>query len=152
MSLALRFLAAVGLVVDAVIHLRLAGQYDPVTSGTISQGGLFRLEAVAAILAAVLMVAMRRRATDLFALSVAAGGVVAVLLYRYVEVGAIGPIPSMYEPIWYAEKTLSLAAQVVAAAAAAAVLVLSARQAKHGGVRDDDGREHGRQHRVTQER
>jgi hypothetical protein len=149
MLLALRLLAAVGLLVDAYIHLDLAGQYDAVTSGTISQGDLFRVEAGAAALAAVLVVALRRRVTDLFALSVAAGGVVAVLLYRYVDIGAIGPIPPMYEPIWYAEKSLSLAVEAVAAVALLAVLVLSLRQAKNRDVRDNEHREGNRQQRVA---
>jgi len=127
MKLALRAIVALGLVVDAYIHADLASQYDPVTSGSVSQGNLFRVEAVAALLAAVLVVALRRRASDLLALAVAAGGVVAVLLYRYVEVGPIGPLPSMYEPVWYAEKSLSVVAEALAAAAALAVLVLGMR-------------------------
>jgi hypothetical protein len=130
MQLALRAIVALGLLVDAYIHADLASQYDPVTSATISQGDLFRIEAVAALLAAVLVVALLRRATDLFALSVAAGGVIAVLLYRYVEVGPIGPLPSMYEPVWYAEKTLSLVAGSVAAAAAVVAVVSSGRSAR----------------------
>lgn len=125
MKLALRALVAAGLLVDAYIHVDLASQYDPVTSDSISQGDLFRVEAGAALLAAVLVIALRRRASDLFALAVAAGGVVAVLLYRYVEVGPIGPLPSMYEPIWYAEKSLSLVAEAVAAVAAGVVAVVS---------------------------
>ena len=145
MLLALRVVAAVGLLVDAYLHLDLAGQYDAVTSGTVSQGDLFRLEAGAAALAAVLVVALRRRVTDLFALSVAVGGVIAVLLYRYVDVGPIGPIPSMYEPVWYAEKSLSLAVEAIAALAAVVALVLGARQAKHRNVDRHDNREGGRQ-------
>ncbi|MEP6759823.1 MAG: hypothetical protein ABJA93_00465 [Sporichthyaceae bacterium] len=130
MKLALRGLVAAGLLVDAYIHFDLASQYDPITSGTVSQGDLFRVEAVAALLAAVIVVAFRRRATDLLALSVAAGGVVAVLLYRYVDVGPIGPLPSMYEPIWFAEKSLSLVAEAVAAVAAAVVAFSSGRSAR----------------------
>ena len=152
MKLALRILVAAGLVVDAYIHLDLAGQYDAVTSGSISQGDLFRVEAAAAALAALLVVALRRRVTDLFALSVALGGVVAVLLYRYVEVGPIGPLPSMYEPVWYAEKTLSLVAETVAAVAAAAVLVLGVRQPEHRDVGHQDDREGEREQRVPDSR
>jgi hypothetical protein len=148
MKFALRAIVALGLLVDAYIHVDLADQYDAVRSATISQGDLFRVEAGAALLAAVLVIAVRRRASDLFALSVALGGVVAVLLYRYVEVGAIGPLPSMYEPIWYAEKTLSLVAEAIAAAAAFVVLVLGVGQAKHSGVDHEGHRENRSQHRV----
>jgi hypothetical protein len=41
-----------------------------------------------------------------------------VLLYRYVDVPALGPIPSMYEPLWFPEKTLSAVAEAVATLAA----------------------------------
>ncbi len=148
MKLALRAIVALGLLVNAYIHVDLASQYDAVTSGTISQGGLFRIEAGAGLLAALLVLALRRRASDLFALAVAAGGIFAVLLYRYVEIGPIGPLPSMYEPIWYAEKTLSLVAQAFAAAAAFTVLVLGMRGSKHRGVDHEGDRENRSEHRV----
>jgi hypothetical protein len=35
----------------------------------------------------------------------------AVLLYRYVDVGAIGPVPNMYEPVWFTLKTRSAVAE-----------------------------------------
>jgi hypothetical protein len=54
------------------------------------------------------------------------------LVYRYVNVGAFGPFPNMYENIWYTEKTLSAWAEGIGALAAAAlfgVLHVQARQA-----------------------
>ena len=151
MKLALRAIVALGLLVNAYIHVDLASQYDAVTSGTISQGDLFRIQAGAGLLAAVLVVALRRRASDLFALAVAAGGIFAVLLYRYVEVGQIGPLPSMYEPVWYTEKALSLVAQAFVAAAAATLLVLGVRQPKNSGVDHEHQAENRREHRVPDE-
>jgi hypothetical protein len=132
MKLALRLLVAAGLLVDAYLHLHLASQYDPVKTSSLSQGDLFRVEAVAALLAGGLVLALRRRLGDLAALAVAAGGVAVVLLYRYVDVGAIGPIPPMYEPVWYGEKSLSLVVEAVAAVAAA---ILLARQVPTTGNR-----------------
>jgi energy-converting hydrogenase Eha subunit C len=114
----LRVLVAAGLAVDAYVHIDLASGYDSVTSGSVSQGDLFRVEAAAAALAAIAVLLVRRRISDLVALLVALGGVVAVVLYRYVDVGAIGPLPSMYEPLWYGEKTLSLVAEAIASVAA----------------------------------
>ena len=35
----------------------------------------------------------------------------AVMLYRYVDIPAIGPLPAMYEPVWFFEKTLSAVAE-----------------------------------------
>lgn len=110
LPLLLRVLAATGLGVDAYVHLHLASRYDPV-GDSITQGGLFRVEAVVAILVAVALLAFDNRLAWLNAGLVGAGGVAAVLLYRYVNVPAIGPIPSMYEPIWFGEKTLSAVAE-----------------------------------------
>ncbi|MFB7909835.1 hypothetical protein ACFC1T_25705 [Kitasatospora sp. NPDC056076] len=120
----LRLLAATGLLIDAVVHLRLADRYDAVTA-TISQGTLFRAEAAAAALALTLVLLWRRPLGDLFAWTVAASGLAALLLYRYVDVGAHGPLPDMYEPLWFADKTLTACAQAVA------VLCLTALLAGH---------------------
>ena len=109
-SLALAVVAAAGLGYDAKVHLHLAGGYDAV-GDTITQGALFRVEAVAALLAAVLVLVVDRRVTWAVAGLTGLAGVVAVLLYRYVDVGAIGPIPNMYEPAWYGEKLQSLYAE-----------------------------------------
>lgn len=109
-SLVLAVLAAAGLGFDAYVHLHLAGQYDAI-GDTITQGALFRVEAVAAILAAVLVLLVDNRLAWLFAGGVGLAGVVAVVLYRYVDVPAIGPIPAMYEPAWFRLKTLSAVAE-----------------------------------------
>ncbi|WP_369184931.1 hypothetical protein [Streptomyces sp. Y1] len=109
----LRLVAAVGLAVDAAVHARLAGRYDAI-SATVSEGDLFRAEAAAAALAAVLVLAWRRRAGDLFALLVAAAGLGAILLYRYADIGPLGLLPNMYEPIWSSDKTTAAWAQGLA--------------------------------------
>ncbi|MGW2250003.1 hypothetical protein ACWCXH_07365 [Kitasatospora sp. NPDC001660] len=124
--LVLRLLAAAGLVIDAVVHAQLAENYDAVGT-TISQGTLFRIESVAAILAALLVLLWRHRVGDLFAWAVAASGFGALLLYRYVNVGILGPLPNMYEPVWFADKTLAAWAEGVATAALT-VLLLSRRR------------------------
>ncbi|MFI9723114.1 hypothetical protein ACIHFE_26250 [Streptomyces sp. NPDC052396] len=115
----LRLLTAAGLAVDAYVHADLAEAYDPVRGG-ISQGTLFRIEAAAAALAALLvLVGGRNRVVWAFAFLVAASALGAVLLYRYVDVGALGPLPHMHEPAWYPKKTVSAVAEAVAAVAAA---------------------------------
>jgi hypothetical protein len=50
---------------------------------------------------------------------VAGSAFIAVLLYRYVNVPAIGPIPAMYEPVWFFEKSLSAVAEGLGAVLAA---------------------------------
>ena len=109
----LRVTAAVGLWIDAGIHARLAGQYEAVST-FISEGTLFRIEAGAAALAVVLVLAWRKPAGDLFAVLTAAAGLAAILLYRYVNVGTHGPLPDMYEPVWFTDKVWALAGQALA--------------------------------------
>src|SRR5581483_9364596 len=97
----LRLLTAAGLALDAYVHADLAPTYDFSGKG-ISQGQLFRIEAAAAALAALLLIAFgTRRLVWAYALLVATAGVGAVLLYRYVDVGALGPLRNMYEPVWF---------------------------------------------------
>ena len=117
-----------GLAFDAYVHLDLASDYDPVRTDTLSQGDLFRVESALAILAALLLLVRPRRWTAAFAALVAGGGLAAVLLYRYVDVGQIGPIPSMYEPTWYTEKTNSAIAEGVAFVAAVVLVLLPWRR------------------------
>ncbi|AUY47651.1 hypothetical protein [Streptomyces sp. CB01881] len=126
LDVVLRLLAAAGLAVDAAVHARLAGQYDAVTA-TISQGTLFRVEAAAASLAVLLVLLWRHRIGDAFAWLTAAAGLAAILLYRYVDVGALGPLPNMYEPIWSHDKTTSAWAQAVAVAALTVLLIRHGR-------------------------
>jgi hypothetical protein len=121
-SLGLAVVAAAGLAYDAYVHLHLASGYDAVGE-TVTQGALFRIEAVAALLAAVAVLAFDRRLVWAAAGMTGLAGVAAVLLYRYVDVGAIGPIPNMYEPAWYAEKLQSLYAE------AAVVVAWAVREA-----------------------
>ncbi|WP_201776176.1 hypothetical protein [Streptacidiphilus melanogenes] len=123
----LALVTAAALAVDAFVHADLAPGYDGVTAD-VSQGDLFRIEAAAAALAAlVVLVWHRRPAAWAFAFLVAAGGVFAVMLYRYVDVGSLGPLPNMYEPIWYPEKTASVIAEAVGAGTALLGLVLAWR-------------------------
>lgn len=96
----LTLLVVIGLAIDAYNHLHVAANYASNTTGTISEATLFRLEAALAIVAAVAVIGWANRWTAAFALAVAAGGLALLLLYRYVNVGTIGPVPNMYEPVW----------------------------------------------------
>jgi hypothetical protein len=121
---------AVGLAVDAFVHVHLAHDFSHVRTSTLSQADLFYVEAVLAVVAAVAILVRRNKASVAFALLVAAGGFVAVVLYRYVDVGGFGPIPDMYDPYWApAEKAISAIAELVAAVLA---LMLFLRPDGHG--------------------
>jgi hypothetical protein len=114
----LRVLAAACLAVDAYVHADLAANYD-LNAAALSQGDLFRIEAGLACLAALLVLVLGRRPGFGFAFLVAVGGLAAVMLYRYVDVGRLGPLPNMYEPVWFPEKTVSAVAEGAAAFLAA---------------------------------
>lgn len=119
-----RGLVLAALTIDAVIHFRLAGNFQLAVPDGIGGGTLFRLHAAAAVLAGILLLLGGRRRAYALACLVLVSGFVAVMLYRYVDVPAIGPIPAMYEPIWYFEKALSAAATGIGAAVAGAGLML----------------------------
>lgn len=118
----LRLITAAGLALDAYVHAHLADRYDAV-SNSISQGDLFRIEAGLAALAALLILVWRRPIATLYAFLVAAGGLALLLIYRYINVGTLGPFPNMHEPVWYQDKVMAAAAQAVAALSAAIVLI-----------------------------
>lgn len=117
--------AVTGLVADAWVHAHLAADYSGVRAA-ISQATLFRLEAGLALLAAMGILFFRGRVRWLAGFAVAAGGLALLLLYRYVDVGKIGPLPNMFEPSWYPEKAVSAVAEGVAALAC----LLAGRQAQ----------------------
>jgi hypothetical protein len=107
------------------MHLKVASDYD-VIPGTISGGDLFRAESATAIAVAVLVLVRPGRVAYLLALIVAASALGAVLLYTNVDVGALGPLPDLYEPVWFTEKTVSAIAEAVAAVTAALGFVFEA--------------------------
>ena len=114
-----------GLAIDAYVHFHLASAFKNNRTSTLSEADLFRVEAVVAVIAAVALLLRPRRFTAAFAFLVAAGGFAAVLIYRYVDIGAFGPIPGMYDPYWVpAEKLLSVVGEGVAAVAALALVWL----------------------------
>jgi hypothetical protein len=124
---AVRALVAACLAIDAYIHLKLASTQPPANPGTISQGTLFYAEGGVAILAALLVLFRGTRATFAFAFLIAASALAVVLIYRYIDVGALGPLPDMYEPAWYTTKIIATIAEAVAVPAAIAGF-LTARQ------------------------
>jgi hypothetical protein len=84
-----------GLAVDAIVHLAKASTYEANKTSALSQGDLFRVEAALAILAGLALLVRPRRYTAFIAFLVSAGGAILVTIYRYVDVGKLGPIPQM---------------------------------------------------------
>ena len=96
----LRLATAAALVIDAVVHLKDAYFYDANAGALLTQGQLFRIQAVVAIVAALAVLAWPRWPSWLFAALVSASAAAAVVAYTYLDIGAIAGLPNMYEPSW----------------------------------------------------
>jgi hypothetical protein len=144
----LTVIVVAGLAVDAYVHFDLASAFKYNKTSTLSETDLFRAESIAAIVAAVALLARPRRYTAGFAFLVAAAGTAAVVVYRYVDVGAFGPIPAMYDPFWAPpEKTLSAFAEGAAALAALGLFAIfhaHARRTPHASAAHGATTRHGR--------
>jgi hypothetical protein len=115
----LRLATAAALGIDAAVHASDASGYDAVKA-TISQGQLFRVEAAVAIAAGLLVLIRPHPISWIIAFLVAASALATVLLYRYVDVGQLGPIPDMYENTW------SVPGKLMSVYAEGAAVILSA--------------------------
>jgi glucan phosphoethanolaminetransferase (alkaline phosphatase superfamily) len=123
----------VGLAVDSIVHFDLATAFPHNKTSVLSEAELFRAEATVSAILALAVLLRPRRYTAALAFLVAASAFVVVVVYRYVNVGKIGPIPNMYDPYWApAGKALSAIGEAVAALASAtlvAILPAGARDA-----------------------
>jgi glucan phosphoethanolaminetransferase (alkaline phosphatase superfamily) len=127
-------LVVAGLVVDAVVHYDLASAFKHNKTSVLSEPTIFRIQATVSLLAALAVLARPRRYTAAFAFLVGASAFVAVVIYRYVNVGKLGPLPNMYDPYWApAGKNLSAIGEAVAALAAAVLFAMLS--AATGGIR-----------------
>src|SRR3954449_12834381 len=136
-NLALRVLAvgvAVCLALDAYVHLSDASDYTSVKTSVLSQADLFRIQAVLAIVLALALLARPRRWVWAASALLLAGAAFAVVLYTYVDVGQLGPVPDMYEPTWALPgKVASAWAEGIGACLAVAGLVLASRRRNRDG-------------------
>ena len=126
-SWTLRVGTAAALGIGAVVHARDASAYDAVAA-TFTQGQLFRVEAGLAVAAGLLVLLWPRPGSWVAALLVSASALAAVLLYRYVDVGPLGPLPDMYENTWQVPgKLLSASAEAAAVVLASLGLLVHRR-------------------------
>jgi hypothetical protein len=115
----LRVLAVVALAVSAYVHLHLAHLYTTL-GDTITQADLFRVQGVVAAAVGLWLLLTGHRLAWWTAGVVGAVSFVAVMLYRYVNVGAIGPLPNMHDGSW-----LPSPDKLLSAVAEAAVVVVA---------------------------
>jgi len=113
-ALALRGAVAALLLVNAGVHVELAPGYQLANPAGVGQGTLFYVEAAAAVLCAAAVLIWGTTPAYLAAVLVSGGALAAVLLSTAVPLPAFGPIPPLYEPVWYFEKTLSAVAEGLA--------------------------------------
>ena len=116
-SLALPLLVALGLLASAYLHLVLASG-PRVSGGQLTVSALFLGQAVVAALVALWVLALPSRPARLAAAVVGLGSLAAVVVATHVQVPAIGPFPSLYEPGWYQDKVLAAVTAGVAGVAA----------------------------------
>lgn len=118
------------LAVDAVMHLRLAPGFAFGYPEGSNGGNIFRIAAAVALIAGLSLAVRASVATYLLAAAVLGSAFAALVLYTYVEVPQLGPIPSMYDPVWYPDKTLTAVAEGVGALTA----LWGAAMAHRGGL------------------
>jgi hypothetical protein len=123
-------LVVAGLAIDAYVHFDLAGNYSAIKTSTLSQADLFRAEGAVSIVAAVALLVRPRRYTAAIAFVIAASALIVLLVYRYNNIDAFGPIPAMYEPVWFREKVVAAIAEGVATVASGALLLIPSRAAR----------------------
>ncbi len=122
---------AAALVLNAVIHLRLAGPFDANPGALLSQGALFRIQAVVNLIVALLVVVRPRAWTMFIAFIVAAGGAAVLTLTSVVPLdGTAVGLPYLFEPAWYPAKQTSLVLQLLAAALAVAWILRAIRSTR----------------------
>lgn len=120
---ALRLLTAAALAIDAYIHAGLAPTYDAI-GNHITQGTLFRIEAGVSAFAALLILVTAIRPAWALCVLVLVGALAALMVYRYIDVGTLGPLPNMYEPAWFPKKTAAAFAEAVGLLTALAGLLI----------------------------
>lgn len=130
-----RLLVVVALAVDVYVHLKLAGGMQMAAPGGVGGGTLFRVQAVVAAVAAVVLLATGRRFGYVLAGLAALSALIPVVLYTYVAVPDLGPIPSMYDPTWSSDKTTSAVAEAAAVLLSVVGATLTARRGRSSGGR-----------------
>ena len=125
-DVALRLMGAAALAISSYVHLHGAHFYTSL-GNTITQADLFYAQGAVAALVALWVLVTGNRWAWLAVALVGVASFAAVMTYRYVNVGSIGPIPNMYEPTWQTNEKLLSAYAEAAAFVIAAVALLRAR-------------------------
>ncbi|WP_298459865.1 hypothetical protein [uncultured Cellulomonas sp.] len=127
----LRVLGAITLGFSGYLHLRIALDRPPLFGdGEVTLSGLFVAQAVAAAVVVVWVLVRGDVLAWLAFAAVAAGSLVALLLSVVVRIPSIGPLPVIYEPLWYTDKYLAAISAGLAVVVALVALALLRRRAR----------------------
>lgn len=122
---ALRLVGAAALGVSAYVHLRIALERPPLyADGQVTLSGLFLLQGLAALAVVVWVLLRGDRLAWLGFGVVALASFVALVLSVYVQIPAVGPFPTLYEPLWYPDKYVAAASAAAGVAVAVVALLL----------------------------
>ena len=107
---AMRLLGTACLAVSAYTHLHLAPVYD--FGPPITLGQLFVAQGVISGVLGLWLLLRDDRPAWLLAGALMAASAAAVLVSDRVQIPAFGPLPGIYEPVWYPEKVVSAVSEV----------------------------------------
>lgn len=112
MAVVLRVLTAAALAVSGYVHLHLAHLYG--YPGTITGTQLFVAQGVTAFVLALAILVTGNRWLWAAGAALGLASFAAVMTYRYVDLGAIGPLPNMYDATWQPspDKVVSAIAEI----------------------------------------
>ena len=131
---ALRVLGVLGALTlgySAYLHFRIAAERPPLfADAQVTLSGLFVAQAVAATVVSLWVLVHRARLAWLAFGAVALGSLGALLLSVYVKIPSVGPFPTLYEPLWYADKVLAAVAAGLATLVALVALAASSPRAR----------------------
>jgi hypothetical protein len=111
-ALVLRVLGAAALGVSSYVHLHLADRYP--YPGTITGTQLFYAQGIVAAVLGLALLLTGHRLVWIAAAALGVASFAAVMLYRYTDLGAIGPLPDMNDMTWQPSPDKLLSAVVEA--------------------------------------
>lgn len=127
-SLAFRIVGALALGFSAYLHFKIASHNRPwFENGGIRLSGLFVAQAIAATVVSLWVLVQGIRLAWLAFGAVAIASLVAVVTSTYVEIPAIGPLPKLYDPVWYDDKVLAAVSAGIASIVALVALATARR-------------------------
>jgi len=105
-----RLLGVGCLAVSGVVHAMLASRYQAV-GHQITEGQLFVGQAVSAAGVTGWLLFRDKASAWVLGLIVMVGSLAAVLVTYYVRIPAVGPLPGLFEPLWFPSKVGSAVAE-----------------------------------------